>query len=348
MITDSNHLISSGSSIRIALAQLNTLEDRLNLFIVSDNKVIGSLTDGDIRRGLLNGITLESDVEDAMQRNFFAIRKDNFDLANIRLKINEGVRIVPVLGENDEFLRIIDLKDKKSILPIDAVIMAGGKGQRLLPLTKNTPKPLLKVGDKPIIEYNIDRLADFGIDQQFISINYLGEMIENYFEDGSSKEISIKYLYEEEPLGTIGVLGGQSDKFIHDNILVMNSDLLTNIDYENFFLKFTNEEADMAIATTSYKVSVPYAVLETKNDRVVSFKEKPTYNYYSNAGIYLIKKEVLTQIPANSFYNATDLIEALITTNKKVVTFPIMGYWLDIGKPQDFEKAQSDIKNLNI
>ncbi len=348
MKDDSNYLIESGSSIRDALAQLNTLKDKLNLFIVEDSKVIGSLTDGDVRRGLLSGITLESKVEEAMKKDFIAIRKDKFDLENIKQKIEEGVRIVPVLDDNDQLIRILDLKNKQTILPLDAVIMAGGKGQRLMPLTKDTPKPLLKVGDKPIIEYNIERLAKFGVNNQFISINYLGYMIKDYFKDGQSKDISIKYLHEHEPLGTIGVIGGQLDRFDHDYILVMNSDLLTNIDYESFFLKFMEEEADMAIATTSYEVNVPYAVLETEKDRVLSFKEKPTYTYYSNAGIYILKKEVLKLIPSNSFYNATDLIEELIKTNRKVVTFPIFGYWLDIGKHHDFEKANQDIKTLNL
>jgi NDP-sugar pyrophosphorylase family protein len=223
--------------------------------------------------------------------------------------------------------------------------MAGGLGQRLRPLTLNTPKPLLKVGSKPIIEHNIDRLAMFGIDDFWISVKYLGEQIQNYFGNGEFKNISIEYIWEDEPLGTIGAVS-KIDNFKHDYILVTNSDLLTNIDYEQFFLDFINQDADLAILTIPYNVSIPYAVLETQMGEVKSFKEKPTYTYFSNGGVYLMKKDMLNYLPKNDFYNATDLMEELIHKSHKVISVPFNGYWLDIGRHEDYEKAQIDIKKL--
>jgi NDP-sugar pyrophosphorylase family protein len=223
--------------------------------------------------------------------------------------------------------------------------MAGGRGERLKPLTDFIPKPLLKVGEKPILELNLERLAKYGIDDFWISVKYLGEQIETYFGNGENRNINIQYVWEKEPLGTIGAVS-LIDNFNHDFVLVTNSDLLTNIDYEHFFLDFLSKNADFAVLTIPYQVNIPYAVLETDNSTIKSFKEKPTYTYYSNGGVYLMKKEMLKLIPQNTFYNSTDLMEELINKNYNVVSYPFPGYWLDIGKHDDFKKAQFDIKNI--
>ena len=225
--------------------------------------------------------------------------------------------------------------------------MAGGKGNRLRPFTDITPKPLLKVGDTPILERNIDRLAMYGIDDITISLNYLGEQIESHFGDGSAKGISLKYVWEKDPLGTIGAVG-LINHFVNDYILIMNSDLLTNIDFETFFIDFINSKADMSILSIPYKVDIPYAVFETKKDKISSLKEKPTYSYFTNGGIYLMKKEVLKYIPKNKFYNATDLIEELIRKKKYTKTYPLVGYWLDIGNHDDYKKAQLDVHRIKF
>ena len=225
--------------------------------------------------------------------------------------------------------------------------MAGGRGERLRPLTDSIPKPLLRIDNKPIIEYNVERLSEFGVQTMFISLKYLGEQIENYFSDGSDRGLNIRYVNENEPLGTIGALGLMED-FEHDTLLVMNSDLLTNINFEDFYREFINKDADFGVASIPYQVNIPYAVLETDEEKVISFKEKPTYTYYSNAGIYLMKKEVIKHIPKNAFYNATDLMEQLISINKKVIFYPLLGYWLDIGRHEDFKKAQEDIKHIRF
>lgn len=343
-----DHLLLTQSTIREALIKLQDLAKDAILFVVDDeDKLLGSLTDGDIRRGLIDGVEVTDNVNKIIQPNPKFIRKGEKNLERI-IEYREGnYRILPVLDDNNIVVTVINFRLIRSYLPVDAVIMAGGKGTRLRPLTEHTPKPLLKVGSKPIMEHNLDRLALYGIDDFWISVKYLGEQIEDYFGNGSQKNINLSYVWEDKPLGTIGAVS-KIDDFSHDYVLLTNSDLLTNLDYEHFFLDFKNNDADLAVVTIPYQVNIPYAVLETNNGHVINFKEKPTYTYYSNGGIYLIKKSALKYLPKESFFNATDLMEKLIEDGKKVVSYPLSGYWLDVGKHEDFEKAQRDIEQIKF
>jgi dTDP-glucose pyrophosphorylase len=342
------HLISSGSTIKQALIQLDVLAKDAILFVINENEHLkGSLTDGDIRRGLIKGIAIDSLVDDIFQSSPRFIKKGERNIKKI-IEYREGYyTVLPVIDQDNKVVNVINFREIRSYLPIDAIIMAGGRGQRLQPLTDAVPKPLLKVGNKAIMEHNLDRLALYGIDDFWVSVKYLGEQIENYFGNGKEKNIDINYVWEDEPLGTIGAVS-KIDNLQHDYVLVMNSDILTNIDYEKLFLDFVEKDADFSVVTIPYDVNIPYAVLETVDGEIKSFKEKPTYTYYSNGGIYLMKKAVLKYLPNNKFFNATDLIERLIEENLKVVTFPLLGYWLDIGKHEDFEKAQIDIKQIKF
>jgi len=343
-----DHIISIETKIKEALIQLNDLNLDNILFVVDSNsKLVGSLTDGDIRRALIKGVEIESSVEEVIQKEPKYIIKGQNNLNKI-IELREGnFKIIPVVDSDFKIINVINFRNLKSYLPVDAVIMSGGKGQRLQPLTDSIPKPLLKVGGKAIIEHNLDRLAIFGIDDFWISLRYLGEQIESHLGNGAEKNVNIEYIWESEPLGTIGAVA-KINNFQHDYVLVTNSDLLTNIDYEKFFLEFLNNDADLAVLTIPYQINIPYAVLETKNGIVKSLKEKPTYTYYSNGGIYLIKKNVLELIPKNTFYNSTDLMELLISKNYRVISYPFSGYWLDIGKHEDFERAQIDIKYIDL
>ena len=205
---------------------------------------------------------------------------------------------------------------------------------------------MLLLGDKPIIEHNIDRLIAFGIQKIYISVKYLGEQIQEYFGDGSKKGISIEYIWEEEFLGTAGALA-LVDEFKSDHVLLMNSDLFTNVDFEDLYLELIKSNADMAVASTEYKVDVPFAVFETKDEQVIDFKEKPSYVYHSNAGIYILKRKLIDKIPKNQFYDITDLMDNLVKEGGKLVHNPIIGFWIDIGKPSDYKQAQEFVKHLN-
>lgn len=344
------NIIPDTYTVRQALAVLDKIGIVGNvLFVINDaGQLTGTITDGDIRRGLLKNLDVNSPAIQTANKDFYFAYDKIDNIETIKKFKLQGVRFVPLLNQNKELIKVINTDNYKGFLPIDVFIMAGGKGARLMPLTKDCPKPMLKVGNKPIIEHNIDRLTAFGVNNYTISVNYLGHVIRDYFETGEKKEISISYVEEKEPLGTLGSISLVPD-FSSEYILVMNSDLLTDIDYSDFFEDFISTGADISIASIPYYVDIPYAVLETdKDNKVKSLKEKPKYTYYSNAGIYLIKKSVLEQVPFNQFYNATDLIEDVIKNEGKVTSYPILSYWLDIGKMPDYLKAQEDIKHLRI
>ena len=343
------HSILYTQSVREALIKLDLIAPSSILFVVDEqNKLLGSLTDGDLRRGFIKGLGFEDKLLDFVQFSPIYIKENEVDLDQLEKFRKDLLKIIPIVNGNSIIVDILDFSLRKTLIPADAVLMAGGEGKRLRPLTENTPKPLLKVGDKPIIEYNIDRLINCGIKNINLSINYLGEQLVDYFGDGSAKGVGIKYVKEDKPLGTIGSIL-LVDEFHNDDIIVMNSDLLTNIDFADFFKSYQESGADMAVAATSYHVDVPYAVLEIgEGTEVKSLKEKPRYTYYSNAGIYIIKKDLLKIIPQNQFYDITDLMERVLEMNLKLITFPINGYWLDVGKHEDFKKAQEDIKHIKM
>ncbi|WP_419869054.1 nucleotidyltransferase family protein [Chryseobacterium sp. CT-SW4] len=345
----SKHIIRQNQSVREALISLDKLASDAILFVADEElKLIGSLTDGDLRRGFIKGLGFEDSIVEFIQPHPKFIYENEYNPNEIESLKKNNFKIIPILDKTGRIIDILNFRTRTTIIPADAVLMAGGEGKRLRPLTENTPKPLLKVGDKPIIEYNIDRLINVGIKNIHLSINYLGDQLVEYFKDGEEKNINISYIRENTPLGTIGSIL-LADEFENEDIIVMNSDLLTNIDFGDFFKTYKESGADMAVAATSYHVDVPYAVLETDdNQKVRSLKEKPRYTYFSNAGIYIISKKLLNLIPQNKAFDTTDLMDKVIELDNKIITYPINGYWLDIGKHEDFKKAQIDIKHLKL
>lgn len=340
------YIIKDNVTIREALSALNKLSnDALTLFVVDVNQcMVGTVTDGDIRRQLVNGASLEDCITLVAHKDFYFVEEDKVDIAEIRSCRYKGITLVPCLDKQRHLIRIYNLKKYKSFLPVDAVLMAGGKGERLRPLTEKIPKPLLLVGNKAIIDYNVDALISYGIEHLTITVNYLHEQIEAHFRK-KEKKAFVNCVCEPCYLGTIGSIK-YVNQFHNDTVLVMNSDLFTNIDYEDFYLHFKEHDADMAVAAVPYSISIPYGIFELNGRDIQGIKEKPTYNYYANAGIYLIKKELINEIPEDTFYNATDFMELLIKRQKKVVRFPIAGYWIDIGKHEDYKRAQELVKHL--
>lgn len=340
-------LIQTGRTILEALNKLNSIKDvsRLILFVTDEaGTVIGSLTDGDIRRSLARNADLNLKVEDICNKNFL-FERDGQGFLDLHSYRKKDIKILPILSEDRKMVDLIDLERTVSVLPLECMIMAGGRGKRLSPMTDTIPKPMLPLGDKPIIEHNIDRLINYGIKKIYISVKYLGEQIEEYFGDGSKKGISIEYIWEKEPLGTAGALS-LVEKFSTEQILLMNSDLFTNIDFEDLYLDMIRNNADMVVASTEYKIDIPYAVLETDGPRVTNFQEKPSYIYHSNAGIYILSSKLLKKIPKNQFYDITELMENLVKDGGKLNFSPIRGYWIDIGKPVDYKQAQEFVKHL--
>ena len=339
------HSIHINSSIHQAMQQLEVLSPVLILFAVDDdNKLKGVLTDGDIRRFLTKGGNMQHDISTAINGHFLALIEDQYSIQDILSIKEKQIDFVPVINAQNQLVDILNLKTHKSRLPLQAVIMAGGRGERLMPLTENTPKPLLKVGSKAIIQYNVDLLNQYGIKKIVITINYLGSLIRQYF-DTTNQNDQVYMVEEPAPLGTIGSLA-LAKKHISKDVLLMNSDLLTNIDLEAFYTHFMEQEADIAVACIPYNVEIPYGVMETENHQIKTVKEKPTYTFYSNAGIYLIKHDLLNTIRENERLDATTFIENCIADGKKVVSYPLLSYWLDIGKHEDFQKAQIDVLQI--
>jgi len=341
----SKYTIDKSASVRDALVKLNTLsDDVLTLFVLDGKQLVGTLTDGDIRRFLIRNDSLDTLVEGVMNRNFSYIHPEEKNIQKIRDFRLAGIKLLPCIDENGNLLKVFNLKKRKSILPVDAVLMAGGKGERLRPLTEKIPKPLLKVGEKAIIDYNVDNLINHGVENIHVTTNYLGEQIEDHFKE-KRQGIKINCVREKEFLGTIASVKLIPD-IKNDEVLVMNSDLFTNIDFEDFYRHFREKDADMSVAAIHYSINIPYGIFELEGRNIKGLKEKPTYNYYANAGIYLIKKSLLDFIPDGAYFNATDFMELLVSKGKSVIRYPLVGYWIDIGKPVDYQKAQDFVKHI--
>ena len=260
MIDFNDHIITQSSSILKALECINNIKGAGHLHVLFirdiDDKIIGALTDGDIRRALIRGVSINENATTIMHKGFKFVNNNTDVIKAFHEFRDQDIYLVPRLSENGALLELIDLKEILSILPVECLIMAGGQGKRLLPLTEKTPKPLLKVGGKPIIEYNIERLQKFGVKNIHISVKYLGNQIKEYFGNGSSRGLSIRYVDETLELGTAGAVS-LLPTICHPVLLLMNSDLLTNVDFEKMYLDFEKENADMIVATVPYTVKVP-------------------------------------------------------------------------------------------
>ena len=298
-MSNSKYTILENKTIKYALEKINSFQTGmpLILFVINSKaQVVASVTDGDIRRGLVNGVKLEDSILSVANKNYKYI-KDLIDCKKINEYKELDLKIIPYVNNNFELIDFIDLTKLKALLPIDAVVMAGGKGLRLKPYTNDIPKPMLELAGKPIIAHNVDRLISYGVRNIYISVNHLKEQIIDYFKENYSN-CNIKFIEENSPLGTIGSIG-LVDEFKNNDILVMNADVLTNIDFYDFYSNYKNHNDNMSIATFNIRINIPYAVLDTTDKKINSLIEKPSYTYYSNAGIYLIQKEMLNYIPKN-------------------------------------------------
>lgn len=335
------YCISHGTSLREALIAINELSgESRTLFVLDDeDQLIGTITDGDLRRALIAGLDLNDPITSAMHRNYLAIRRGESPRQIIAKARKLDVYLLPILDSRCRIQKIIDLRHTGSLLPLDAVLMAGGKGERLRPLTLTCPKPLLKVGDKHIIDYNVAELAACGIEHITATVNYLHEMIEEHFSRPVAG-VNVNCVLEPRRLGTMGSLS-LVPHFYNDNVLVMNSDLLTTLNFEQMFNHHIDSNADMTVATIPYNVSVPFAVLETDGNRVKGLSEKPTFNYMANAGVYIVKRKFVERIPKGEYLDATDFMQDLIENGCNVSHFMIDGIWIDIGSPSDYEYANS-------
>lgn len=343
-------LISSEISIIQAIEILDKTAKKILVVVDSDRKVLGTLTDGDIRRALLKKVDFESPVSSIMNSNPFLLfeSKIEFSGGEIKLATERGITKIPIITENRVIVGIFDsLRDfstkKKSNV---VVLMAGGLGSRLKTLTKDCPKPMLKVGEKPILETILLNFKRQGFYRFLISVNYQSEVIKKYFGDGSKYGVEVSYLEEETRLGTAGPLG-LIEQEIKEPLIVMNGDLLTTIDF-NDVLEFHSQQKSMAtICVKEYDFQVPYGVVELKDHNYVQeIKEKPKHSFFVNAGAYVLDPKSIHYVDKGKAIDMPNLLEKFLGDDEKVSAFPIREYWLDIGKPDDFKKAQVEFNDV--
>jgi dTDP-glucose pyrophosphorylase len=320
-------------------------ESAMQIAMVVDEKGIlrGTVTDGDIRRGILRGVSLDQPVERVMQPRPVTASKSE-TRAKIVAKMRAAeLRHIPVIDDDRHLIRIEFLDDEvaSSLLPNWVVIMAGGQGHRLRPLTDTIPKPLLKIGNTPLLETTLTHLSLGGFKKFFLAVNYKAEMIMDHFGDGSKWGVKIEYLREEKELGTVGALGLLPSAPEHP-VLVMNGDVLTKVNCAQM-LEFHQEHGAAAtMGVREYDIQIPYGVVKIDNEAILELAEKPVQRFFVNAGIYIINPEKLALIPKNEYFDMPTLFSHLMEKGSKTAAFPIREYWMDIGQPEDFERAQGE------
>ncbi|EKQ51126.1 MULTISPECIES: nucleotidyltransferase family protein [unclassified Clostridium] len=343
----SNLLVYKNNTIIEAMRLIN-VNSKGMLFVVDANKkLIGTITDGDIRRAILSGHQLSESIEEIYNTNCIFSSSD-ISLDELKKQfIDNKIKLLPVVDKNKtviNYFEIDDLIDYNRLEKENSVlIMAGGLGTRLRPFTDNIPKPMLKVGDKPILQTIIEQFRNYGFKNILISVNYKSDIIENYFRDGSDFGVNIKYIKESKRLGTAGAIGIASN-YLTKPFFVINGDILANVNFYNLLQYHVENNYKMTIGSRLYETQIPYGVLNVDEACVTSLEEKPIINHLVNGGIYVLEPEVIKNIPKEKYFDITELIDMLINKKERVGSFPITDYWMDIGKVEDYYRANEEIE----
>lgn len=341
------HSVSASMTITEAIERLDQVQPKLLLVTTDDGVLKGTVTDGDIRRALLKHLPLDAPLQAVMNPSPRTLPARGSVAAAERLMQQYGLTGVPRVDEQGRVLAIIDRSGPAPTRENAVFLMAGGFGKRLRPLTDNCPKPMLKVGDKPILETILEQFIRSGFKNFYISTCYLNEQIENYFGDGQRFGVSIRYIREDTPLGTAGAIGLLPEAAKALPLLMMNGDLLTQVDF-NMLLDFhIKEGADLSVAVREYQMQVPYGVIQHRHSSITDIVEKPVENYFINAGIYCISPQAAQSLSGQTAVDMPDLIGDRLQAGHRVSMFPIHEYWLDIGRMSDFHQAQSDIQRFS-
>lgn len=349
-------LLQPTATVRDAIAALERGAMGIALVVAGDNRLLGTITDGDIRRAMLRDVSLSDGVQELLVRpegspyqhpiTAPAGTPDDELLALMHIKT---IHQIPLLDPDGRVLGLATMSEltHRRNLGIPAMVMAGGFGTRLYPLTENTPKPLLPVGGKPILAWIVEGLCSHGITDIWITIHYHADQIRDYFGGGSKWGARIRYVHEKEPLGTAGALGLLPERFTTPFIL-MNADLLTRLNYRSLYQFHLDVGAVMTVCVKQHSIQIPYGVVEVENGLVRDLSEKPSRYLQINAGIYVLSPELIDYVPRAQHYNITDLIRRLLAEDRRTASFPIREYWLDIGQMPDYHRAQADIENRDF
>lgn len=339
--------LKTNSSVRDAMELLSSNSMGVVLIVDDQERLLGIITDGDIRRGLLNSVPMEASVEKIMSTDPAVLKMGVTQKEVLKMFKKFSLLHIPIVDENKKvcdlkiFKNEVEIPDKENIVFINA----GGKGQRLLPLTENCPKPLLHVGNKPILENILKNFSQHGFKNFIISVNHMADMVVDYFGDGSKWDVQISYIRENMPLGTAGAIGELREK-LELPIIVSNGDLLTNVDFSGLLDFHVNSKNIATMCVRDYEVQVPYGVVDIIDHKLVRIIEKPIHKFFINAGIYVLNTEAVQLIPRNQYFDMPTLFETILEKREDVGTYPIHEYWLDIGKIDDFEKAQLEFNQV--
>ncbi|NQY21382.1 MAG: CBS domain-containing protein [Campylobacteraceae bacterium] len=336
-------ILRENSTIKEALKIIDDGAMRIALVLNEKEQLIGTLSDGDIRRGLLKSLTLDDSIESIIFRTPIVCYMEDTKEKILDIAIKNKVYQIPIVDKDMKILGIEEVDELLKTKEKDnkVVLMVGGLGTRLRPLTDHTPKPMLKVGNKPILETIILNFRKYGFVNIILCVSYKAEIIEEYFGDGSSFGVNIEYIHEDKRMGTAGALSLIRDKLQKD-FFVMNGDLLTNINFEHMMNYHISNKSISTMGVREYDFQVPYGVVNLDNENIISIDEKPVHKFFVSAGVYVLGKEVLDYIPNDEFYDMPTLFETLIKDKKKSISFPIREYWLDIGRLEEFEKANNE------
>lgn len=316
------------------------------LVVDEENHLLGIITDGDVRRAILKGLPFSVQAAEIMNPKPLTVTVNHEKNYIINLMRKYDFKQMPVLDGNGRLVnlwRIEELLYKKQ-RENTVLLMAGGLGMRLRPLTDKVPKPLLKVGNKPILETILESFISAGFHRFYFAVNYKYEMIEEYFGNGENYGVEINYIHEKKRMGTAGALYFLPR--LDEPVIVMNGDLLTNVDFGELLDYHTEQNAKATMGVREYSYQVPYGVIDYDGESIKQINEKPILNFYVNAGIYALAPEVVAGVNEEVFLNMTDLFENLIKENKKTTVYPIQGYWMDIGHMDQFQQAQIDYKDI--
>jgi dTDP-glucose pyrophosphorylase/CBS domain-containing protein len=341
--------VSPETTLRQVMERINVTLRSIALVVDADRRLLGTITDGDVRRALLSDARLDFRVSELLrgreQARPITAPVGSEPAFLLRLMRVHSVRQVPLLDGDG---RVVDLVAQGDLIPdsaqpLQAMIMAGGNGMRLRPLTEDTPKPMLPVGGRPLMEIIVERLRRAGIKRVHVATHYKTEKIMDYFGDGDDFGVEMDYVTEDRPMGTAGAIGMIPEPTA--TMLVINGDILTDVDLNAMLAFHRNHAAALTVAVRKYDMSVPYGVLECDGPRVRSVAEKPVVNFFVSAGIYLLEPVAHTFVGDDERTDMTDLIRRLLDSGRTVVNFPLLEYWIDIGQPDDYLQAQNDVKN---
>lgn len=340
-------LVSPSDTIYKTLEIIDNSSMQIALVVDNNGCLLGTVTDGDIRRGLLRGFSLQNSTEQIMNRDFCYSHIEDARDKVLAVMTNKSLHQIPVIDNNGCLVGIHTIDSLMADTTRDNIIllMAGGIGTRLNPLTANCPKPLLKVGGKPILESIIESFIEQGFRNFYISVNYKGEMIESFFGNGSNLGIQINYIRENKRLGTAGPLK-LLPKTISKPIIVMNGDILTKVDFRNLLDFHVAQVVDATLCIREYQLEVPYGVVSADGNRFRSIVEKPKEKFNINAGLYVLNPDIIEYVPQDCYFDMPELFKILIREKRETAVYPIREYWMDIGQMNDYEQANGDYSKI--